>query len=503
MGLRVGMLAGFAGLIALVALHPAAPTPPQAEPADAPASAAVATDETAAAPSTALPESCDELAAVATAGGDDAVLLGFLCPETPLPPLAARAFLLAVADPVEAAYAQSRLSAHPGLAALAGLVSGVRTDTPADGAPIPRPEQANVSPVDAAVVGHAQEARDLLYAKGIAHEQRTRARAYLAKVVLQALKQLGAARGQALAPFPQLLATLGMHHGRVMANAHWRRRVPGLAPVFSQVEDGLLDTLVALQTTPHFGEAARGTIERGRVREYVQRSGPAARIDARRTKDSAGSANRLTTAAVWTLLPEIERLAWHGLVDRGVQHIVAAARSPEGPGLVTLERVLTDALHRADRAELVPRVARRLRLVREKLPQTGPGTVVPNNAGPSRTEELAADATAWLVASAHAEPPFARIYAAARAVLVLRRRPDALAAVIESARAPAADAAARTRGDAVRAALPLLLALLDARGNPSAHTLRIRSAAEAADPARQAMHEAEARRRRRFAVALR
>lgn len=454
----------------------------------------------------ALPRSCDAVALRASTHAQDAVVLAWLCPDMPLDAVAARAALLAVASPDEAARLAPRLDAHPNLAALARFVSAVREPSTVLTPKIERPEAANVSPLDPTIAAAAASARALVYSKGIGHDQRTRAHGYLAKVALQAMRQLGAAPSRGLPPLAGLLAAIGLHHGRVMAQSHWRRRVPGLAPVFSQVEDAILDTTLALQRTSYQGDAARSIIERGRARDYVLRDGPRQRIDARRKSAAATAPGQPTTATVWPLVDELRRLVEHGLVDRAVEHIVAATRAPGGPGLTVVERLLTDALIAADRPELVARVSHRLRRVRAQLPAAGTGSLRHGTEVAIEAPEGVADRAAQWLASGHTTTDaFARQYAVIRAQLILRTRPDATAVLL--------DRAVLSDDVALRSALSVLTQLLDAHGNESLAVQRLRARADAllesmprADSGTaglSALDLAETRRRRQFAAALR
>ncbi|MEM6996159.1 MAG: hypothetical protein AAF721_36970 [Myxococcota bacterium] len=503
---RLSIIAGIALVIGVLALRGGDETPPvptaAAHEAGLPA-ASLETPPDAGRSGDVLPADCAALGDAAGEGGPEAVALALLCPDAELPPLAARAVALATDNPVEAAAVAERLRGHPQLAALVTLVARTRVEAsaatptvvPAAGAPaLPRPEAASVSPIDATVLQHAQHARALLYTKGVTHEARTRARAYLAKVVSQALLQLGLPPNGPAEPLSRMLAALSLHHGRQTAQAYWRRRVPGLAPVFAQLEDTLLTTLLALQGTPHTGDAARLLVERGRARSYVLSAGPQGRIDGR--QQDAAADGRRTTAEVAPLADELARLCAHGWVDRAVQHILAAARPPEGVGLGVLRRLVGDSLIAANRPELQPRIAQRLALVRELPPDVGTQPLAPRlpSTLPS-ADAVADDAAHWLRRAVEASAAFPRAYAVVRATLPLRTRPDAVAVLVE--RAVAGDA------PELVAARDLLRPRLGTHDGRRLSTLGLRLEAQGVWPEPDTVEAAEAQRRRRFAVALR
>ena len=256
----------------------------------------------------------------------------------------------------------------------------------------------------------------------------------------------------------------------------------------------MLDALLVLQATPYAGDAPRLIDERGRARDYLRLDGPRRRIAGRRA-DTPGAA---MPDAVWGLTDEVERLVAQGWVDRAVQHVAAAAGEPEGPGAVVLEQMLQDAIVRADRAELAARARDRLGRVRDKLPEAGPGRLPARYVAPYPAADAIADeATIWLTRAV--DPvleDWTRRYAATRAALILRTRPDATAVLLERAATPPIEPARL-------AVTPLLVALLDAHDPRRMATLRLRSAVEAGLPRGSDRDVVEGRRRRRFAVALR
>ncbi|MBL4687437.1 MAG: hypothetical protein JKY37_22770 [Nannocystaceae bacterium] len=138
----------------------------------------------------------------------------------------------------------------------------------------------------------------------------------------------------------------------------------------------------------------------------------------------------------------------------------------------------------------------RLARVRESLPETGPGKLPAVRAsGGHSADDVAEEAGGWLARAARTRDEFPRRYAIARGYLALRTRPDAVAVLLERlVSAPDTDLAA---------ARQLLLALLLDRDGRRQSNLRLHAAVDAAFPDAQGVREAEAQRRRRFAVALR
>ncbi|MBL4689285.1 MAG: hypothetical protein JKY37_32125, partial [Nannocystaceae bacterium] len=115
----------------------------------------------------ALPPSCDALALDAADGGAEAAAFGWLCPDAPMGPMTARAFVGSIDNPIDAARAAVRLHGHPQLVALARFVAEQRIElpsaTPADtAAALPRPEKASVSPINDDILRHTQRARAVI-----------------------------------------------------------------------------------------------------------------------------------------------------------------------------------------------------------------------------------------------------------------------------------------------------------------------------------------------------
>lgn len=447
-----------------------------------------------------LPRDCEALAAQATEGGPDAVLLAWLCPAHPLDPVAARAALLAVRSPDEAAALVPRLHGHPALQGLLRLVA----QAPADPvAALPDPAHAIVSPVDDRVLAELQRAHATIAARGIPPVQRTRARALVAKAHLQASQQLGVVVGRPPEPFARLLAGRTLHHGRQFCLAYLQGRVGGLAPLFQEVEAHLLALVVALEGSPHPGDAARLAVELEETRRYLQRAGPQSRIAQRAAAQSRAPA---APQPLRPLADALVRLLDHGLVDLAFAAAIEAAVQPEGTGLQPMEQHLRDALAHAERGEYVALLEHRLARVRARVPPppehgTAPPIRVPEPPWP--TAATVADEAATWIERAPAEPELPRRYALGRALLLVRSRPDALVQLLDHATADDASPMSGLRG-----AVPWLRRELEARDDGRLPWLQRRVAAEP-DPARgprgpgASLDATEAARRRRYALRMR
>lgn len=446
-----------------------------------------------------LPADCAALAARAGEGGPDAVLLAWLCPEAPLDAVAARAALLAVRSPDEAAALVPRLSGHPALQGLLRLVAQAST---APVASLPDPAHAVVSPVDDRVLAEVRRAHATIAAKGIPPLQRTRARALVAKAYLQATQQLGVAVGRPPEPFARLLAGRALHHGRQFCVAYLQGRVAGLAPLFQEMEAHLLTLMVALESSPHHGDAGRLAWELEETRRYLERAGPQGRIAQRLAAQS-----RAPTApqGLRPLADDVARLLDHGFVDLAIAKAIEEAVRAEGTGLQPMEQHLRDALAHAERGEYVALLEHRLARSRARTPPPPEhGTAPPIRAGepPWPVAGVVADeALAW-IERAPADDGLPRRYALGRALLLVRGRPDALVLVLDQTVAEDATAAAR-------AAAGWLRRELEARDDGRLSWLQRRVAADP-DPRRAqpgtgaaGLRQAEAARRRRFALGMR
>ncbi len=446
----------------------------------------------------ALVDSCEALAARAREGGPDAVLLSWLCPDGPMDPMVARAALLAVRTADEAHALAPRLAEHPDLYGLARLVAQdpVRPAVTT----VPDPTQTILSPVDAAVLAQVQRAHTVIATGGIAPDERTRARALLAKVYLQATQQLGVAVGRPTEPFARLVAGRALHYGRLFCTSYWRMRVRGLSGLFAEVETGLLALTLALEGSPYHGDAARLAVELTEVREYLGRQGPRARIE-RRLAERSGSAVGLDR--LMPLPNDLDRLMDQGFVDLALARGLAVARRPGGPGLPAVEQLLRDALSRAERGEYLALLERRVAQAHARdpgRPSDSSGSIEHAAELPWPGAAVVAEQAAEWLEHAPQDPGLARRYALGRALLLLRARPDALTALLD--RADDEDAP-----PGVREAIPWLVVELDARDDGRRAWLARRVAAEVphdgvADTP-TARHAQEADRRRRYAWVMR
>ncbi len=444
-----------------------------------------------------LPSTCEDLALRARDGGPDAVLLAWLCPQSPLDAVAARAALLAVRTPDEAARLAERLGDHPELLGLALLVaqeSVPATDT------VPDPADAVVSPIDRRVLAQVQRAHTVIATPGLAQGERTRARAFVAKVHLQATQQLGIDVGRPPEPFARLLVGRALHYGRLFCLSYWRMRISGLSGLFSEMETRLLSLVLSLETNGYYGDAPRLMVELQQTREYLMRDGPRARIE-RRLADRAGSPWSLSR-----LLPlpnAIDRLLDQGFVDLAIAQALALSRAPGGPSLPAVEQMLRDGLDRAERGEYLALLEHRMTRARARAPTTptersgvvGHAAEVPW----PRATAVADDAAAW-IDRAPSTDGLPRRYALGRALLRLRPRPDAVAVLIDRGTGEGAT-------PALTAAAPWLAEELAARDDGRRSWLQRRVAAQFDDPrpaeSPAMRNEQEAARRRRFARVMR
>ena len=114
-----------------------------------------------------------------------------------------------------------------------------------------------------------QRAHTVIAVPGLPAGDRTRARALLAKVYLQATQQLGIGVGRPTEPFARLLLSRALHYGRLFCLSYWRMRVAGLAELFGEVETHLLDLALAAEGGAHHGDAARLTVELDETWQYA------------------------------------------------------------------------------------------------------------------------------------------------------------------------------------------------------------------------------------------
>ncbi|MCA9649154.1 MAG: hypothetical protein KC501_04560 [Myxococcales bacterium] len=437
-------------------------------------------------------DDCDALAERTLEDDHDAVLLAWLCPERPLDAIVARAALLAVRSPDEAAALSPRLHAHPELRGLARLVAQERM--PAVAGPLPDPAHAVVSPIDDEVLARVQQAHGLVATPGLPLAERTRARAYLAKAYLQATQQLGVTVGRPPGPFGRLLSGRALHYGREFCSSYWRNRVAGLAPLFGELETRLLELTLALEGGPSEGDAARLAVELELTRGYLHGDGARARIERRLAEPGA------RPWAPRPLLPTsnaIQRLLAHGFVDLALAHALAEGRQPDGPGLAAVEQRMRDELARAEQGEylrLLEHRFERTRALSSAPPEEGPGTLASAVEPGWPAAEQVAERAAMLIEDAPRHG-LSRGHALGRALLLLRERPDALLPLLDRASDEAASSA-------LRGALPWLLDELRARDDGRRAWQQRIVAAEARVPP-GSDDEQEAARRRRFALRVR
>jgi len=436
-------------------------------------------------------DDCEALAGSAVDDAHDAALLPVLCPDHSLDKAERRTVLLAARSPSEAALLVPMLAAEPDLQGLARLVAYERAGAklPTE---LPSPQDAPVSPVTPEVLANVQLAQALLVRKGVMADDRTRADAYLAKVHIQALQQLGYARGRALPPFARLLAARALHHGRRFCTAYWQRRVLGLETLFADTEARLLELVLAAEQTDHAGDGALLAVERQRARRYVQRPGPRGRIE-RRLEAWPRAADPPTFAALMPLANELDRLLDQGFVDLAISRGLHVAAEAGSYGIDPMTDLLAELLAEKDLDEHESLLALRRKELRSRKPPPlakGPRELEPLQAPPWPTRAQAADAAADWIRASQARIGFARKHALGRAVLQLLDRPDAAAELLDRV----------SRGEAgLDSFVPTLLATQEVGASSHLRTLRrivqIETTREPADH--------EAMQRRSFALAAR
>lgn len=408
--------------------------------------------------------SCEQLAAAAAIDPADAAVLLGLCPDAPASPAVLRHALALAGSPAAASALLPRLAAAPdlaGLARLAGLQASTRADPPA----LPDPATATVSPIDDEVLAAVHLAVVQQTASGVAHDQRTRAAGYLARVHHEALLQLGGGGDEPLSPFARVIAGRFVHWGREFCRSYWQRRVAGLEGLFHSTEAGLLRTVVALERTPHAGDDGLLAVERQRARRHLQGAG----VQERAAKHGG-------EGELLPLLHEFDRLVDQGFVELAIQRGLYLGGEVGGFGVATMAEMLRGQLRRGDLRAYERTLDRRLAEARALVPAP-PETGKPL---PGRTrltwpnEQVTADAAAAWLATAAARAGFGRRHALARAVLVLAERPDA-------ARVLLARLLAQEPRDPAR--VGLVLDLLRRQEDESLAGLRLQVAADASGDA--------------------
>lgn len=360
--------------------------------------------------------SCEALAAAAEVHPADAAILLGMCPDTPANPAVLRHALAMAGSPAAAEALVPRLATAPDLAGLARLAALSGATRPA--AALPDPATATVSPITDEVLAAVHLALVQQTAAGVAHDQRTRATAYLARVHQEALLQLGSGGDEPLSPFARVLAGRFVHWGRELCRMYWQRRVAGLEALFTATEAQLMRTVAALERTPHAGDDGLLAVERQRARRHLQGAGVKERV----VKAGAPSPG--------TLLPlphEFDRLLDQGFVELAIQRALFLGGEPGGFGLAAVAQLLRDELKRRDLDAYTTTLEKRIAEARALVPappETGkalPGRV----ALTWPDDQVTADAAEGWFTTAAERGGFARRHALARAALLLQDRPDA------------------------------------------------------------------------------
>ncbi|MEM6290842.1 MAG: hypothetical protein AAGA54_06235 [Myxococcota bacterium] len=391
-----------------------------------------------------------DCAAVLDLAADDldaAAVLPVLCPDAALDAVTARTVLLS-ADSSDAARRRVPLLApFPELASLAKLVALV--DAPADvvvDARLPDPATAIVTPLSDEVLATAALARAQLHAGGLGPEARARARGYLAKVYAHALRQLGIEPTRPPGPFGRLLAAQAIAHGRAFCAAYWHRRVRGLHRLCTETERAMLRAVLALEADASTGDVPLAAHELVMGRRYLLRSD----VKARLAKSFDGETGPLAPSRLAPIAAELPRLMEHGLIDLAIGRALTL-RKQGNLSVASIEGLLQQELGAAEGDEYVERLHKRVENATKRGTGTATGTLehAPDPTWPSASVV----ARGQLEAIEAADDAFTRRYALARAVVVLRRRPDALRIALDRAR--------RAPDPAVASAVPLLRATLD------------------------------------------
>lgn len=368
---------------------------------------------------------CADLTSAGVHDPQDAALVPVLCPDSPLDPVLARATLMAVGTAAEAHRAIAQLEDHPEFAALAKLVASVPESLPAKPWTLESAQTAIVTPVDDRVLAQTQIARAMLYDAEVGVDDRTRARAYLAKVHTYAMRQLGIGPLTGEEPFSRLLAAMALDYGRGFCNAYWRRRVSGLSKLFAEVEFDLVRAALVLEVGPGWGDSASQIHQLDEARRYLNRTDVKRRVAARVEQGGVGAIDPRRLAAP---AAHIQRLLRLRFVDLAVARAVHIGSQGDGPGLAPMEELIAAGLKNSDGSEYAQRVASRFEAARKREPrppERGRGQLDPA-ADPSypSADSIADEVTRRLEL---ATTPFGQRHALGRAVLQLRRRPDAIA----------------------------------------------------------------------------
>ena len=430
------------------------------------------------APRPILPEDCDALQGLTGEDDHAAALLPILCPDAPLDAVAARKALLA-ADSADAARRRiPLLSGHAELEALARLVALTDVDVEVD-ARLPDPATAIVTPLSDEVLATAALARAQLHSPGLGPTERTRARAYLAKVHTHALRQLGVDTTRPPGPLGRHLAALAIHYGRAFCTAYWRRRVPGLGTLFGETERAILGAVLVLEADSSAGDPPLVAHELSMGRQYLERPDVHTRLLKAFERDLGPlSPNRLEPIA-----KALPRLLEHGLVDLAIARALTL-RKRGNVALADIEQLLRTGLTDVEGEEYLERLDTRLQRARRRGTPASAASLdhAPDPDWPSASVV----ARTQLEAIESAPHGFARRYALARAVLVFRARPDALRVAL--------DRASTSNRIEIATAIPLLRSVLDEIDDGRLAWLR-----RQADTDARVSTDAESAMRRRFA----
>jgi len=417
---------------------------------------------------------CEALRERARSVPADLVVQAQLCPGLALDRAELKTLLLAEGTAPGVARWIPILDPHPELQGLARLAILDRSSQALPGE-LPDPGTALLTPVDDRILAAIELAHAQIAATGEAtvdEATRTRAHAFLARLYLQALQTLGLQPGRPLPPFARSLAAQFLLHGRSFCRFYWQRRIGGLERTFAEVEMALLALSIDLENTPHAGDGALLAVERQRTRVYLQRSGPAGRIAARAR--SRADARGMSVDLLLPLTHELGRLVDHGFIDAAVQRSLRVGGARGGPGLDPVVALLTERLRDGNLREYERRTSRAIAAGRRHLPrgrQTGSAELAPDLPveWPSAAE-VSARAHAWLSVAHGRGPDFARRHAIARAVILLRDRPDAL----RDLATPPEVGPESDLDPVLLEHRALLLALLDALDRDSLTSLQIR-----------------------------
>lgn len=296
--------------------------------------------------SQAFANSCAQLTERAEQDKFDAALLPALCPEqtAALDARMRRRVLASQSNPRRAvqfnqAAAEGGLDAE--LAAAAQLWR--RQPVPMDPRPEARPPSATdavVTPVDAQVLQHVDQASARLVTGGLSGRERVDARAYLARAHLESIAAIGLDPSQPLSPLALRLAGPGLNHTLIFLDAYWGTPTKRLRGRAASLELALLDLALAVQHSPPRELDPLTTDALHRAWRYLRRGPVQQRLKAQlarvgRSREGYGSDDRPRPGAESMAAPSLhlQRLVQSGLSDLAIEtaYELAAARSGPGP----------------------------------------------------------------------------------------------------------------------------------------------------------------------------